>query len=186
MLPTGSPSASTAAEAAHAATAAGDLRAAQFRARRLEWVLRMAPLIAGCNIFNALLVLWAFWSVTSHALLSGWFALIAGVTASGVPAWRRLRSGHMRRTASRRTLRKALWQAVALAGLWTFVPVLLVPGADAPRLAFGWIVTIGMICAGGFALTTMPRAGTAYVLVMLLGSAIGLWRSDSTLTPVIA
>ena len=162
------------------------MRAAQFRARRLEWVLRMAPLIAGCNIFNALLVLWAFWPVTSHALLLGWFALVACATASGVPAWRRLRRGRMRTTASRRTVRKALWQAVALACLWALVPVLLVPGADPPRLAFGWIVTVGMICAGGFALTTMPRAGTAYVLVMLIGGAIGLWRSDSTLAPVMS
>ena len=116
MSPPGSPPAIAVADAAQAPVAPGasasasaaDLRDAQFRARRLEWVLRMAPLIAGANVFNALLVLWAFWSATSHALLLGWFALVSGAPLTGVPAWRRLRAGRMRKTASRRTLRKAL------------------------------------------------------------------------------
>ena len=40
------------------------------------------------------------------------------------------------------------------------------------------MVTTGMVCAGGFALASVPVAATSYVLILGLGSAAGLGLSD--------
>ena len=65
-----------------------------------------------------------------------------------------------------------------MASLWALLPLSLFAGLDAEAQFFVGMVTTGMICAGGFALSTVPVAATAWVALLGTGSVAALWRSD--------
>jgi len=152
--------------------------AAEFRARQLHAVLRLAPLTMLANALNAALIGAAFWNVADRALLVGWGLAVAGVVARGMRLWWRLRNRTARRKASQRALRRAVLHAGVLAGLWGLVPLLLLPGADGAHQLLVATITTGMMCAGGFVLATVPVAGTVYVLILGTSSAVALVRAD--------
>ena len=69
--------------------------------------------------------------------------------------------------------------AAILAATWAVVPIVWFPNVDPQaQLVLGTVIT-GMICAGGFALATVPRAAVAYIVLLSVGSLIGLLTSDS-------
>jgi signal transduction histidine kinase/CheY-like chemotaxis protein len=54
--------------------------------------------------------------------------------------------------------------------LWGAVPVITFPGAPASTQLLISCLVAGMMCAGGFVLTTVPLAGVAYVLAVAAGA----------------
>ena len=147
-------------------------KAASFRARQIHAVLRLTPLMVAANAVNVLLVAAAFWGVHSlRAMLVGWGVVVMALVArTAVSGWR-ARHHPPRATASLRSMRRAVVHATVLALLWSLPPLLLFPGADGPRQLVVATVTTGMMCAGGFALATVPAAGTAYVAILGFSAA---------------
>ena len=143
--------------------------AGSFRAEQLQAVLRLTPLTMLANVVNASLICMTFWYSANPWTLAGWTAMVLLVVVQGFRAWRK---GPRRHSASPRALRRAVWHASALAALWGAVPVMLLPGAMPPEQLLIATITAGMICAGGFALATVPKAATAYVLIL---SSAGVW-----------
>ena len=143
--------------------------AGNFRAEQLQAVLRLTPLTMAANLINASLICMTFWQTANPWVLGGWAALVVVAIGQGFRAWHH---GGRRASASPRALRRAVWHASMLAALWGAVPVLLMPGASPPEQLLLATITAGMICAGGFALATVPNAATAYVLIL---SSAGVW-----------
>ena len=143
--------------------------AGSFRAEQLRAVLRLTPLTMLANLVNASLVCAAFWNSVNPWLLAGWLAAVGLVVAQGVRAWN---TGKSRTTASARAIRRATLHASGLALIWAAVPLALFEHASGPEKLLVSAITTGMICAGGFALATVPVAATAYVLIL---SAAGVW-----------
>jgi predicted signal transduction protein with EAL and GGDEF domain len=137
--------------------------AGSFRAEQLQAVLRLTPLTMLANLVNASLICITFWHSTHLWMLAGWMALVLLAVAQGVRAWKR---GKSRPTASTRALRRATLHAGVLALIWAAVPLALFHGADTSGQLLISTITAGMICAGGFALATVPIAATAYVLIL--------------------
>jgi diguanylate cyclase (GGDEF)-like protein len=80
----------------------------------------------------------------------------------------------VRRGASRRALRRAALQSAVLGLVWGALPmVLLAQATPDGRFVIGMVV-VGMICAGGFVLSTVPWAATSYVFVLCLAGAFAL------------
>ncbi|MDH5538844.1 MAG: EAL domain-containing protein [Rhizobacter sp.] len=157
--------------------------AGAFRAKQLQAILRLSPLTFVANLVNAGLICVVFWSGTNQSVLLLWFVLVAGVMLQGLRAWRR---GKWRPSASPRALRRAVLHASVLAMLWAMVPLWLFSGASGPELLLLSVITTGMICAGGFALATVPVAASAYVLILSAGGALGLVFADFTLALVVS
>jgi diguanylate cyclase (GGDEF)-like protein len=143
--------------------------AGNFRAEQLQAVLRLTPLTMLANLVNASLVCITFWPRAHHAMLVGWFTLVVLAVAQGARAWSR---GRQRNTASPRAINRATLHASLLALIWAAVPVALFARADGQGQLLIGTITTGMICAGGFALATVPVAATAYVLIL---SAACVW-----------
>ncbi len=179
--------------------------AGQFRAQQLQAVLRLTPLTMLANLVNAGLVGATFWNGANRWMLAGWLALVLLVVTQGVRAWRNGKkpgkktgqrtgqrtgqktgqqsgagNGTGRRSASPRAIRRAALHASVLALIWAAVPLTLFQHASGPDQLLISAITTGMICAGGFALATVPVAATAYVLIL---STAGVWTLVSARFP---
>ncbi|OYU73478.1 MAG: hypothetical protein CFE45_37210, partial [Burkholderiales bacterium PBB5] len=92
----------------------------------------------------------------------------------GFAGWIRGQRRGAKPTASRRALRRAAGQAALLAATWAALPLGHFGATDEQGQFFIGMVTTGMICAGGFALSTVPLAATVWVLVLSLGFGAAL------------
>lgn len=146
-------------------------RAGAFRAKQIRAVLQLTPLTMLANVLNAALIADSFWAIASHQLLILWVALVLFAVTLGGRSWFAMRGVRPRQTASARAMRRATIHASLLATIWALVPVLLFPVSDARQQLLITGVCAGMICAGGFALATLPVAATSYVLILSAGTA---------------
>lgn len=157
--------------------------AGAFRAKQIQAVLQLTPLTMLANILNALLVADSFWNAGLRGFLVPWTACVMVVALFGARVWFVMRTRRRRHTASLRALRRAAIHASILGTLWALVPVVLFPIANSQQQLMITAISAGMICAGGFALATIPAAAAAYVLILSAGSAYPLL---STSDPVLA
>ena len=135
--------------------------AARIRARQLQAVGRLTPLAMGANALNVVLVLWAVQTAGVPVALWWWAGAVSLVALRGMGGWWRQHRRTRKDTASLQALHRATLHAVVLALLWAAMPVILFPGGGHDLQLLVASVTTGMICAGGFALATVPVAGTA-------------------------
>ncbi len=152
--------------------------ARRFRARQLQAVARFTPLAVVANLLNVALVLWAFRADGPWAFLLPWGALVTLLALRGIQGWWRMRGQPPRETASPRALRRAVVAGALLASFWGALPLALLAGGTSEQQLLVATVTTGMICAGGFALATVPWAGTVYVAVLGGSGAVALFLSD--------
>jgi len=156
-----------------------DPRAGRFRAEQLRAVMRLTPLTMLANGINAGLICLTFWHNTNHWMLAGWAAVVLLVLAQGTRAW--WTKQHLRTTASPRAIRRATVHAGVLGLVWAAVPLALFGHADGEQRLLISGITTGMICAGGFALATLPMAATAFVTLLSAAGAAALLQSDLNL-----
>jgi diguanylate cyclase (GGDEF)-like protein/PAS domain S-box-containing protein len=153
---------------------AGEEVAAVFRARQLQPLLRHTPSAVLINLINVAIVLLVLWPQTGHAPLVAWAAVVLAVSGLGFLGWWRGQRRQQRHTASRRALRRAAQQAGLLAAAWAALPLAHYGTADAQGQFFIGMVITGMVCAGGFAMSTAPLAATVWVLVLSAGFGTAL------------
>ena len=152
-----------------------------FRAKQLQAVLRLTPLAMLANVVNAALICIVFQDRGPPWLLGLWFLSVVGVASYGMSAWVRWKQGLMRPPASARAIRRASLHATTLGCLWAVLPLALFQRAlPEQQLLIGMVMT-GMICAGGFALATVPRAAAAYVAILGAATASCLLVADLSL-----
>ncbi|MEO5793978.1 MAG: EAL domain-containing protein [Rhodoferax sp.] len=150
--------------------------AASFRAQQLQAMLRLTPLSMLVNLFNASFILYRM--ADQAQWLWGWLLVLVFFAFQGLAAWYRVQRRGMRSTASRKAMQRALQHALILGALWGALPALLLSEVSLQDQHMLLIICCGMICAGGFALVTVPAAANAYVLAMAAGSMIGLLHTD--------
>lgn len=160
-------------------------RARNIRARQIQAVLRLTLSAMVANIVNATLVCWAFWDSTSKSWLLAWTAAVVFLAARGIMAWLRGRRRPEIAAASSRAIKRAELHATALAAVWALAPMALFAQAEAPQQLLLATLITGMVCAGGFALATVPTAATAYVIVMGLGAAVSIVRSAGPMSGAV-
>ncbi|UCU99929.1 putative bifunctional diguanylate cyclase/phosphodiesterase [Acidovorax radicis] len=155
--------------------------AATFRAQQLQAVLRLTPLAMAVKIFNGAILVY---QLAAHApwlwlWLWLWMLALIFVAAQGTRAWMRARGSAPRRMASTKAIRRAARHAGMLGALWGTIPAVLLASVAPQRQMVILAISCGMTCAGGFALVTVPEAAISYVLLLGLGSAIGLAQAAS-------
>ncbi len=165
------------------ASAAEEAELAALRAQHIAAVLRLTPAMMTAN-FGVALICAPVLAPLSPLLFGAWLLVLAAVVVRGLRAWRRSR-GVPRPAASLRAVQRSTSHGAVLAGVWAALPVLwFAPAPPAQQLLVA-IVTAGMMAAGTFALSPLPRASLAYVAVLLCGALIALARNaDAALLPV--
>ncbi|NBN78790.1 EAL domain-containing protein [Microvirga tunisiensis] len=140
-------------------------------------VIRLAPYTFSANVFNLVIILYALagsvplWAqlLWAGAILTTQFVALRGW-------WRSLRQPV--EAASPRALRAVTIHASILSALWTLGPLGLMMTDDPANLLLIACVSTGLICAGGFALATVPMAATAWVVITALAAAGTLLIED--------
>ena len=137
------------------------IQAGRLRAALLGAVMRLTPHAMAANAGCALILLWSFAGAAPQGL-EVWGAMLVAVAAVALRGWWRGR-GKQRETVSSRALRRATLHAAALAGLWAVVPLAWFAGATGPQQVQIATVVAGMMGAGAFLLSPLPRACLAYL-----------------------
>ena len=138
--------------------------AARFRARQLQAVVRLTPLMMAANVLNVAIIVWLFWPHGPRLWLALWALGVATVVVLAMRGWFAHRA-RPRLTASERAIRRASFHAAGLGGVVGIDAGVAVSGRRRPaQQLLVAVVTTGMLGAGGLALATTPVAGTAYVL----------------------
>jgi len=159
--------------------------ARHFRARQIQALLGLLPLVAVGNAVNTVALCWVFWDLLPHAPLALWcVTMVMSLTVAGF-WWRSLIDDHPRPQASRKAITVIQLSSVLFAVGWSIVPVWVFPLADHSGTLLIASVTVGTICAGAFMLSPVVQVAAAYVVVLGVGCVVGLWRSSYTQQGVI-
>lgn len=153
---------------AEAAVAAG------FRAQQVRAILRLTPLTMIANLFNALVLVLMYRGTDKFEWILGWVSGLSICIAMGTRAWLLQRRRPPPERVSIRGLHRATQHAAVLGFVWGLLPIVAFDSSDPTNTLLLTTILTGMICAGGFALATVPQAATGYVVMMGLGCEIAL------------
>jgi hypothetical protein len=156
------------------AQALDDAAAARVRLEQFKGVLRNTPWIMLAMIFNAVVLVASLWQSDDRIRVLAW-AMFVVVPASLVLA-KTLRAGAQpkRDGVSRRAIRVTVINTAVLGALWALVPILFLQSAPAEAKLIIATLCAGMMCAGAFALGSMPAAAIIFADLILGGSAVAL------------
>ena len=151
------------------------------RAAQLSAVVRLSPIAMVASCFNAVILLLIFAAAgVLRPVLWVWAALIFALAASYILNWRRSRAFDPARPASRRAMRKAVFNGGVFGALWGVLPAVAFPGAPLEIQFFLGVLVSGMMCAGGFVLATVPLAGVLYVVLVAAGALYALLQQETS------
>ena len=149
---------------------AGSVRAAQIAA-----IVRLTPIAIGASCLNALVLLATFWAVGElRWQYLVWAGVIFALAVYYFVNWNNSRRSDPVRTASRRAIQRTVLHGCVFGAVWGAIPAFAFPGASPPVQLFIAVLTSGMMCAGGFVLSTAPRAGIAYIAIVAAASIFAL------------
>lgn len=161
-----------------------DPETAGIRGHHLASLLALTPWLMFANLMSGGLLGAAVVPI-SPRLFAAWGAVLLVVVWLAMRAWRRSRH-RPAGAASIRAAHRSTHHAAALALLWGSVPVLWFPVAEpAPQLLIGTL-TAGMMAAGAFALSPLPRASVVWVMILLIGALGALFTSGHPLALLVA
>jgi diguanylate cyclase (GGDEF)-like protein len=155
---------------------APDLSTSELRARHLNVVNRLTPFLMAANLFNAALFALMIHSSVHPGWLALWLATLIVVCGSGLMSWWQLR-GKVLDGVSVNTFNRVAWNAGALGALWALALMAYMPEVKPQQQLALAVVGCGMMCAGGFALATVPKASLSWVCTLTLGGAVALLRT---------
>ena len=152
---------------------------ARLRARQLLTIARLTPLNAVANVFNVILSSIVLWGIVHPAIILIWSTLISLLMGTSVVGWYRMvKRPQPPQYAREQTLHRATWHAGLIALLWALPPAFLFHQASAEQQLFLTAISAGMMCAGGFALYTLPAAAQLFTGILGAASVIALASSD--------
>jgi signal transduction histidine kinase/CheY-like chemotaxis protein/HPt (histidine-containing phosphotransfer) domain-containing protein len=147
------------------------------RAAQIQTVLSFTPLTMITNLVNVGVIAWVVHAVAHPFALALWALTTMVLALAGLRAWQTARRRPAPKQASLRTIRRATRKAALLGLMWALVPAVWFAHVDhAGQLLIATLST-GMICAGGFALATIPSAAVIYVVILTIGAFFGAART---------
>lgn len=145
---------------------------ALLRGAHLTSVVRVTPAMMFANVGAGACILLSF-SPDIPTGLWVWFGALTLLCALATWSWWRMPNSGLI-TASVRRVKRSTLHAAALSGIWGVMIVLWFPtGASMQQMTISTLVT-GMIGAGGFVLSPLPRASAIYVGLYTLAALTGL------------
>ncbi|RYZ88180.1 MAG: diguanylate cyclase, partial [Moraxellaceae bacterium] len=152
-----------------------------FRAQQIKAILRLTPLTMIANAFNASVLLLIYWNTAYFNSVVSWSIFLAAAIFLGTRAWLKQRRRPSPSHVSKRALKHATLHASALAIIWGILPILTFSThPDTTNTLLLTTICTGMICAGGFALSTIPQAAISYVCLLTLGCEIAIVQDGIT------
>lgn len=153
--------------------------AGRIRARQVDAVVRLTPVMMGANVLNALAVALVFLLVgepMGPVLL--WSAAACGAAAWFSVGWLRRRGRPFPQELGPATSRKVVANAAALALVWAVPSLALMPGAAPLAQAFLLVIAAGMVSGGVACFYPIPRAAAAYSAILVAAAIVGVAQAS--------
>ena len=154
--------------------------AAGFRAQQIQAVLRLTPLTMLANSFNIGLLLLMYWNKPQFTFVLVWSIALTAAIFLSTRAWLQQKQVQAPTQASMRATRNATLHAIALGCIWGLLPIMTFSESDPANTLLLITICTGMICAGGFALSTIPQAAIGFVCVFTLGCQTAILKDNLT------
>ncbi|MDZ7813434.1 MAG: EAL domain-containing protein [Ideonella sp.] len=156
-----------------------DLSTSDLRARHMLVVNRLTPFLMAANFFNAVLFALMIHAAVHPGWLLLWLLTLFAVCTSGLGNWWQFR-GKAVEAVSEETFDRVAWNAGALGAIWALALLAYLPVVQPQQQLVLAVVGCGMMCAGGFALATVPKASLAWVCTLTSGGVVALLRTGET------
>ncbi|MDP3520221.1 MAG: HAMP domain-containing sensor histidine kinase [Hydrogenophaga sp.] len=150
-----------------------DEDAARLRARHLNYVNRLTPLLAAVGLASTSLLAFVMRHSTGPVFLWGWLALSLVWSVLAMRGWW-LRHRHEAQSASPRAVRRVTQGAVAMAMVWGLAALVWFPIGDGEQRFLVGMVVLGSLNGGVLALATVPPAAWSYLVIMTLASMVAV------------
>ena len=155
-----------------------DEAAARLRARHLNYINRLTPLLAGVNLANACLLVYVMGDSAPPALVWCWTSFCLAWSALALRGWW-LRHRHEAHSVSPRAVWRVTQGAMAMAMLWGVAALACFPAGNSEQRFLVGMVVLGSLNGGVLALATVPPAAWAYLAIMTLSSAAAAVMAQS-------
>lgn len=149
-------------------------QASQFRSKQLQAVLHITPLTVIANVLNVGIVVSSFFHAGKNLWLFMWAGLVLWAASRSLKDWFSLHRKQYPAQVTEAAMTHMIHHAMLLALLWAIIPVILFSRDDPDSHLIITAIITGMIGAGAFALTSIPRAAIAHVLILGLGWEIAM------------
>lgn len=152
--------------------------AAGFRAQQLRAILRLTPLTMLANAVHVAIILLLFYKSPNFNYLLIWAVLQVYCIFVGTRSWVIQRNKPAPERVSQRAINSAIRHATILGSVWAMLPILIFDTNNPHQSLLAVAVCTGMLCAGGFALSTIPQAAFANVILVTSGCIIALIKNN--------
>ncbi|MCV0424286.1 MAG: EAL domain-containing protein [Roseibium sp.] len=147
--------------------------ARRVRAAQISSIARLTPFTVLANLVNAIVVAPVFTEFLPVPYVAVWVIAVAGLMCFTIAKWIAARNNPVE-LASRRALGKAVRHATILSSLWAVVPIVAFASGNVYAIWVSSCIATAMICAGGFALATVPQAAFRWIAILFSASVISL------------
>lgn len=151
---------------------------ARIRAEQLYSIIRYTPATMVANICNAVVLVVALRSTPHEVVSLAWAFVLSVVSAFAYLKGVGVRAAPRPTRASRGAVRMTVAYSFLLGCLWCLVPLLFFQQVDPSSVMVIVCLCCGLMCAGAFALASLPEAAFAFVAPILTGSLVAISRSD--------
>ena len=143
----------------------------ELRARQIQAVLSLAPIMIGANILNLAIVDFLFWSADHRLYLGAWTTLLCVVLGVWVVKLRRARGRVERQRASPRGVRRLALSALVFGVIWSSPLLVMFNDVGEARRIILATCAAGMISGGALALATVWQAALIFALAIEIPTA---------------
>lgn len=160
-----------------------DEAAGRLRARHLNYINRLTPVLAVVNLGNAGLLSLLMRGSAGPWFGAGWLLLSLVWSVLAMQGWW-TRHRHEMPVASPRAVHRVTLGAAAVAALWALAALVWFPMGNSEQRFLVGMVVLGSLNGGVLALATVPPAAWAYLLILTLASmaAVALAKLDYLIT----
>lgn len=158
--------------------------AGKIRGEHLGSVIRLTPYAMAANIGSASLMLWALQDLRSIGLYL-WYTCMLATACVAMQRWRHYAHRQLQ-TASRRAARRATLHASMLALLWACLPVFWFASVTSGQQLLIATLFTGMLSAGTFLLSPLPRASLCYASIFTAAALWALWDAGEPIMAGVA
>ncbi len=142
----------------------------------MQSIGQLTPLLMFGNLAGGTLLAFSLRSIVAAWLLLPWLAAILIACGAGTSNW----WAHFRQprvSSSPRAIRRTVQGASCFALLWAAACMAWLPELPAAQQMLLATLVIGIMCGGAFSLASVPQAACSYLLIMSVGTVIGLLRA---------
>lgn len=156
--------------------------AANIRAKQLEAVSRLAPVIMMANLINAAVVVMSFWNTPAIRLLGMWsFTLLISAIVllyANIRSRRKLSADIKNKVVSATKTQQGIERFARFASffglIWGVLPLLIMPFSDQTSQLAVSIIIAGMMFGGVILISRIPEAALAFLIPTTIGYVVGL------------